>query len=290
MMILVGVTINFAINGGIITKSKQAASRMQIEADREALLSAVIASIGLDGKVDFETLDIEAGKVGFTGSNGTYTSKAGNVFTVDEDGNITYTGEGESGSQVEDQDLVYLKSLIGQTLGDIIEDMSGPVFKDSNMELDQEAVNNMDSNDIIDNGDGTYTMQYPILYKNKPYSMAIRFNPNDQMNSTITDVRTRTATTTSSISSSETIQESKLAKYVRFENDSTLWRVLYDDETYGLQLISANTLEVDNVYLGYEDNIVDWTDLAVISEANLFEDTESRTKCVIRCRKSNILI
>ena len=38
MLILVGVTINFVVNGGIITKSKQAASRMQIEADREALL------------------------------------------------------------------------------------------------------------------------------------------------------------------------------------------------------------------------------------------------------------
>ncbi len=38
MLILVGVTINFTLNGGLITKAKQAASQTQIEADKEILM------------------------------------------------------------------------------------------------------------------------------------------------------------------------------------------------------------------------------------------------------------
>ena len=36
MLILVGVTINFALNGGIITKAKEASNAMQKAADKEA--------------------------------------------------------------------------------------------------------------------------------------------------------------------------------------------------------------------------------------------------------------
>ena len=286
MLILVGVTINFALNGGIINKAKQAGNQYQIEADREALLSCVIASIGIDGKVDFAELDREVAKIGFTGTNGTYTSKAGNTFTVDEDGNITYTGAG--GGQAEDTDLAYLKTLIGQDFMDLIADMSGPTFKDPNLELDMVALNNLSSDDIVENQDGSYDMSYPFYYKGKPYSIVVREDPNNSI-VTILDVTTRipsSNTSNSSSSSEESSEDSSVAyiesgSYVYYGN--MLWIVLYNDEFDGLQLVSANTLESGNVYLGYNDNMVDWIDANVISEANIFEDTESRTKCVIKC-------
>ena len=38
MLILVGVTINYSLNGGLIQKAKEAKEQTQIEADKEALM------------------------------------------------------------------------------------------------------------------------------------------------------------------------------------------------------------------------------------------------------------
>ncbi|MBQ3145764.1 MAG: hypothetical protein IJB90_04280, partial [Clostridia bacterium] len=57
MLILVGVTINVALNGGLFTKAQQASEEMQVEAEKEELLSAIVAAIGTDAKVDFDYLD-----------------------------------------------------------------------------------------------------------------------------------------------------------------------------------------------------------------------------------------
>ena len=88
MLILVAVTVTVAINGGLFSTAKQATTDTQYHADREMLLSAVIGAIGSNAEVDFTELD-ENLPNGFTGSNGTYTSEAGNTFYVDKNGNIT---------------------------------------------------------------------------------------------------------------------------------------------------------------------------------------------------------
>ena len=75
MLILVGVTINVALNGGLFTKASDASKQMQVEADRETLLSSVVAAIGYDGKVVLADIELPTG---WTGSNGTYTSPKGN--------------------------------------------------------------------------------------------------------------------------------------------------------------------------------------------------------------------
>ena len=93
MLILVGVTINVALNGGLFTKASQASKQMQVEADRETLLSAVVAAIGYDGKVVLADIELPAG---WSGSNGTYISPKGNTFSVDENGKITGGGSGNN--------------------------------------------------------------------------------------------------------------------------------------------------------------------------------------------------
>ena len=56
MLILVGVTINVALNGGLFTKASEASKQMQVEAEKEELLSSVVAAIGYDGKVVLEDI------------------------------------------------------------------------------------------------------------------------------------------------------------------------------------------------------------------------------------------
>lgn len=94
MLILVGVTINVALNGGLFRTANQAVTETQIVVDKEQLLSAVVAAIGTDGKVDFDYLDVNLPEGGWTGSNRMYTSPKGNVFTVDANGNIISEGGG----------------------------------------------------------------------------------------------------------------------------------------------------------------------------------------------------
>ena len=67
--------------------------------------------------------------------------------------------------------------------------------------------------------------------------------------------------------------------------DGEEYIVLYGagEQGQNVQLISSNVYEPESVNLGFDDNIVDWTDSNIISVANIFEDTESRTRCIIRC-------
>ena len=53
MLILVAVTISVALNGGLFERGRNASEQTQVQADREALLSAVIGTLDKDGRVVF---------------------------------------------------------------------------------------------------------------------------------------------------------------------------------------------------------------------------------------------
>ena len=90
MMILVAVTVTFTIGeNGILSQTKEAKIKQIREQEKEELGAAVLGAIGADLKINFEELDKNLPE-GFTGSNGTYISKTGNKFTVNENGEITY--------------------------------------------------------------------------------------------------------------------------------------------------------------------------------------------------------
>ena len=94
MLILVGVTINVALNGGLFTKARQAANDYQYQEDYEILQAAVVASLDENLQIpNAETLqnNLPSGWT-VTGEDAgpfTATSPSGNVFTVDKDGTIT---------------------------------------------------------------------------------------------------------------------------------------------------------------------------------------------------------
>ena len=85
MMILVAVSVTVALDGGLFGTAKDAASKTQIEAEKEILLSAVVGAIGTDARVDFSKVQLPDG---FTGENGVYESSSGNRFAVTENGEI----------------------------------------------------------------------------------------------------------------------------------------------------------------------------------------------------------
>lgn len=89
MLILVGVTINIVFDEGIFEEAQDANKITQMEIDRQQLRVAVVEAIGDNGLVDFSYLDNNLPE-GFTENNETYTSPTGNVFAVDENGNITF--------------------------------------------------------------------------------------------------------------------------------------------------------------------------------------------------------
>ena len=89
MLILVGVTITVALNGGLFTTAQDVATNTMIESEKEQLLSAVVASIGEDAKVNFAKLDSNLPTGEWSGTNGTYTSPKGNEYTVSANGTIT---------------------------------------------------------------------------------------------------------------------------------------------------------------------------------------------------------
>ena len=99
MLILVGVTVTVAINGGLFDKSKEATRKTLIEREKEELTSAIATAYNVEtGKVDKTKLKDALG-TGWSLAEGdtapyTVTSPKGNKFTVSADGTIEYTGKG----------------------------------------------------------------------------------------------------------------------------------------------------------------------------------------------------
>ena len=99
MLILVGVTITVALNGGLFNTAKSAATNTMVEAEREQLLSAVVTAYDTEtGTISKAKLEANLG-TGWSLAEGdtapyTVTSPKGNKFTVSADGTIEYTGKG----------------------------------------------------------------------------------------------------------------------------------------------------------------------------------------------------
>ena len=162
MLILTGVTLIITLgDNGLVNKAKEATETTEIAMDRELLLSAVVGSIGIDGKVNFSAIVLPEG---FTGSNGTYTSKNGYTFTVSGNGEIVYTGEGNNGDNVienggnedidSDSDLELLRNYF---LGEVDESTGTRPGKDFtelfNSDFEHFSEIKFGNNEIIENAE-----------------------------------------------------------------------------------------------------------------------------------------
>jgi len=99
MLILVGVSVTVALDGGLFSTAKTSKDQTQYELDKEKLLSIVIGALDNKGRVDFGNLKtaIEATDgefIAIDAENGIYESEAGNKFKVLSNGSIIdYAGD-----------------------------------------------------------------------------------------------------------------------------------------------------------------------------------------------------
>ena len=147
MLILVGVTVTVAINGGLFEKSKEAAKGTEIGREKEELTSAIATAYNVEtGKVDKTKLKDALG----TGWNiegdtapYTVTSPKENKFTVAVDGTIEYTGKGEDDNPPSGDDV---PSTYTETIADLPETVGVIKYKDL------ETVANSDIKTAVDTG------------------------------------------------------------------------------------------------------------------------------------------
>ena len=148
MLILVGVTVTVAINGGLFDKSKEATRKTLIEREKEELTSAIATAYNVEtGKVDKTKLKDALG-TGWSLAEGdtapyTVTSPKGNKFTVSADGTIEYTGKGGDDNPPSGDDV---PSTYTETIADLPETVGVIKYKDL------ETVANSDIKTAVDTG------------------------------------------------------------------------------------------------------------------------------------------
>ena len=148
MLILVGVTVTVAINGGLFEKSKEAAKGTEIEREKEELTSAITTAYNVEtGKVDKTKLKDALG-TGWSLAEGdtapyTVTSPKGNKFTVSADGTIEYTGKGGDDNPPSGDDV---PSTYTETIANLPETVEVIKYKDL------ETVANSDIKTAVDTG------------------------------------------------------------------------------------------------------------------------------------------
>ena len=147
MLLLVGVTVTVAINGGLFEKSKEAAKGTEIGREKEELTSAIATAYNVEtGKVDKTKLkdalgtgwNIEGDTVPYT-----VTSPKGNKFTVSADGTIEYTGKGGDDNPPSGDDV---PSTYTETIANLPETVGVIKYKDL------ETVANSDIKTAVDTG------------------------------------------------------------------------------------------------------------------------------------------
>ena len=148
MLILVGVTVTVAINGGLFEKAKEAAKGTEIGREKEELTSAIATAYNVEtGKVDKTKLKDALG-TGWSLAEGdtapyTVTSPKGNKFTVSADGTIEYTGKGGDDNPPSGDDV---PSTYTETIADLPETVGVIKYKDL------ETVANSDIKTAVDTG------------------------------------------------------------------------------------------------------------------------------------------
>jgi len=107
MMILAGVTINIALNGGLFQKAEEAKTQTQLETDKEELQIAVVSALNDDleipnaGAIKNNLQEGWEVTLGEDGTSYTCTSPKENLFTVDKKGNISDGNKNPAGVDFE---------------------------------------------------------------------------------------------------------------------------------------------------------------------------------------------
>jgi len=98
MLILVGVTINVALNGGLFTKAEEAKKGTEIASEKEQLLNAILGTLDNNGKIHLDQIILPEGfeEVSEDDSKIIYQGPSTNQYKVDKgNGEIEEVPENE---------------------------------------------------------------------------------------------------------------------------------------------------------------------------------------------------
>jgi len=127
------VSMIIGFNDSLFDKAEQATQEMQIELEKEQLLSAVIGAMNSNGEIDFTKIELPEG---FTESEGVYISKSGNKYTITESGSIIEVG-GQEKNPVDYRDPIILDNTFLETQSSNEQSTMSQMFSDG-----QEFLNN----------------------------------------------------------------------------------------------------------------------------------------------------
>ncbi len=275
MLILVGVTISVALNGGLFGKAREGASGTQIELDKEILASAALGTMGENGEVNFEELDANLPD-GFEGSNGTY-EKDGITFIVDKYGGVTtkeksteeltalekyILGEnGEGGVELFGEEgvsgIINHNEFSFINVPEELKNNGGITLKAYSMVASSDEIIsfNFDGEDYTSNG---LIVDIYFVYNGATYKFRALVDTYFSSGKTLADIGVK------NISYDETTRVGKTVSY-----DDKEWIILYDDEEHGLQMISKDALKKDNsagITLGNNDEILNGKEIQKFEE------------------------
>ena len=106
MLILAGVTINVSLKGGLFSRANEATAQMQIDIEKEQLLTVAVNALGRNGKINFTDLDNNLPDNFTKISEGQYESSTGNKYKITEDADIILLDGTEEEPETSDTPVV----------------------------------------------------------------------------------------------------------------------------------------------------------------------------------------
>lgn len=288
MLILVGVTVTTAINGGLFEKARIAAKGTQKEVDKEKLSMALaLAYTETAGKIDTDKLKNELGDEWTVIGTGPYlceNTKTGSKFTVKADGEITdedlliinckivetnlegETGKGiffipQSGFDYQKEFCEFAKKTTGQQTITSVEDGWKKIAEQEEI-TPEEMVKAINSNwGLTGENELTideWTRLHALMNKMENKQATIKFNGKNvgddeapafatafESEDTKLERTPIKVTVTVTENGEEKVKTWSINNPIdvikpgdNFEQDGTYYKVLYNDNSHGLQLIS----------------------------------------------------
>ena len=243
LLILAMVSIKIAIDGGLITKVKDATDTHTIGAEKEAIAigySEYQIDLAKNHKPASLTVKDATPEQTSDGWKVTFSETTGNVYTINSKGEITGpTKEEKTEDDIEMEKYALGDDLKGQAIKNVMSDTNNVVFK----QLNGKDVTFLNFAPYVTGGE-TIDAAFYLKYNNKVYRVQTGFNNDDLL-----------ANTTKRVTKVYDIPEN--VETIKYSYDGTKdnekdWVVLYKDETAKTaEILSPET--IGTLKLGRED-------------------------------------
>ena len=256
MIIIAGAIIISLSNTNIIDQAEKASNDYTIAQEKEKIglaLSEWQIEKYVGEKSIKETIkySLEGTATVLGNDHGPLTvifNKTENAYTVTKDGTVLVRED----SLLEK--YILGSNLVGRPITDIF-NLDDSTFKDDEKTVDKDETQTIGANFVAST---LASNELKIIYFE---SQGIIYKIGFNVNSYLTDKEYGV------VDIYEPEEGSRVGKYVEDENGAT-WRIIYDDDIHGLQMISTNTFKYNgsNFYLGYYNTLItDWTSINSVS-------------------------